>query len=179
MATCFKDVSAVFIKSCYNQHTHPICIITGIILPDLFSLGNQDVPYGLALFSRWFSFPQVGICDRSLKGTILYTISRCWFQIFCMFTLFSGKICNLSIFFIIFQMGWFNHQPVVTWDSKMQVGVVWKMIFLFNWVRFEVLAVRIQGCTTFVLYHTACWWFRNPANHLGFGEPCKYWDKHG
>ena len=118
---------------------------------------RYPLPFG-TFESMIFSFSQVGICDRSLKGTILYTISRWWFQKCFMFTLFSGKICNLSIFFIIFQMGWFNHQPVVTWNSKMQV-------FLFNWVSFEVLAANLQGCTTCVPYS---WWFRNPANHLGF-----------
>lgn len=24
---------------------------------------------------------------------------------------------------------------------------------------------------------TYCWWFRNPANHLGSINPCKWWDK--
>ena len=142
----FKDVSAVFIKSCHNQHTHPICIITGIILPDLFSLGNQDIPYRLALLSRSFSFSQVGICDRSLKGTILYTISRWWFQIFLYFQPIFKEDVQVEH---ILSDGLV--QPPTGCNMKLKNAGL-EDDFPFQLDEFEVLAVNLQGCTTCVPY---------------------------
>ena len=97
----FQQFSSSHATICYNQHAYPICIITGIILPDYFSLlGTKISPTVWHFWVDDFPFPKLGYVIVPLRVPFCTPFLGGGFQTFCVFTLFSGgKMSNLSIFF--------------------------------------------------------------------------------